>query len=64
MTPITKAQGIDMAQKINAIKYVECSAKTQRGLKEVFHTAAEVVVCPEVYRPTLAKKKKKICTLL
>lgn len=64
MAPITKAQGIEMAQKINAIKYVECSAKTQRGLKEVFHTAAEVVVCPEIYRPNLAKKKKKICTLL
>lgn len=64
ITPITKTQGLEMAKKINAVKYVECSAKTQKGLKEVFVTAAEVVVCPELYRPVTEKKKKAFCTVL
>ncbi len=63
ITPITKAQGVELGKKINAVKYVECSARTQKGLKDVFVTAAEVVVCPELYRP-VAPKKKKACTIL
>lgn len=33
---ITKEQGIKMAERIGAVKYVECSAMTQQGLKDVF----------------------------
>lgn len=64
MAPVTKNQGIEMAKKIGAVKYLECSAKTQKGLKEVFVTAAEVVVCPELYKTSVQKKKKRFCTLL
>ena len=64
MSPVTKNQGIEMAKKIGAFKYLECSAKTQKGLKEVFTTAAEVVVCPELYRSSLQQKKKRRCVLL
>ena len=53
-----------MAKRIKAVQYVECSAKTQKGLKDVFHTAAEVVVRPELYRPDHGQKKRKMCTLL
>ncbi len=53
-----------MAKRINAVKYMECSAKTQRGLKEVFTTAAEVVVFPELYRASGKSKKKFFCSLL
>ncbi len=63
IAPVTKAQGVEMAKRIHAIKYVECSAKTQKGLKEVFVTAAEVVVCPELYRPVTTKKKRS-CVIL
>lgn len=62
--PITKTQGLEMAKKIGAVKYLECSAKTQKGLKDVFITAAEVVVCPELYQPAPEKKKRKFCSLL
>lgn len=64
MVPVSREQGLEMAKRIKAVKYVECSAKTQKNLKEVFHTAAEVVVCPELYRPSNQQKKKKQCSLL
>ena len=64
MQPVTKNQGIEVAKRINATKYMECSAKTQKGLKEVFTTAAEVVVFPELYRPSGRAKKKGFCSLL
>jgi hypothetical protein len=34
--PITGKQGEQLAKDLNAVKYVECSALTQRGLKNVF----------------------------
>ena len=64
LQPVSKNQGLDMAKRINAVKYMECSAKTQRGLKEVFTTAAEVVVFPELYRASGKSKKKFFCALL
>ena len=35
LSPIKRDHGIKMASKIRAIKYLECSALTQRGLKQV-----------------------------
>jgi hypothetical protein len=32
----------ELATKINAFKYMECSAMTQAGLKDVFDTAVKV----------------------
>ena len=37
--PITYEQGMKMAEEIRAFEYVECSAKTQKGVKNVFDTA-------------------------
>jgi Ras-related C3 botulinum toxin substrate 1 len=39
MSPITYAQGNSRAMEIGAYKYVECSALTQLGLKNVFDNA-------------------------
>ena len=39
-SPIKREQGQKLSNKIRAVKYLECSALTQRGLKQVskFHT--------------------------
>lgn len=45
--PITVAQGEHMAQEIGAMKYIECSAKTQMNLSSVFEEAVRCVINPK-----------------
>ena len=59
MSPITTAQGLQMAKEIASVKYLECSALTQKGLKQVFDEAIRAVLCPK--KPP---KKKKGCIVL
>lgn len=59
LSPITTPQGLQMAKEIAAIKYLECSALTQKGLKQVFDEAIRAVLCPT--RPS--KRPKKSCRL-
>eukprot|EP01099_Mayorella_cantabrigiensis_P002610 TRINITY_DN2140_c0_g5_i1.p1 TRINITY_DN2140_c0_g5~~TRINITY_DN2140_c0_g5_i1.p1 ORF type:complete len:168 (-),score=17.50 TRINITY_DN2140_c0_g5_i1:417-920(-) len=42
--PITQEQGLEMGKKIGAASYVECSALTQKGLREVFDEATRLVI--------------------
>lgn len=59
LSPISTAFGLQMGKEIAAVKYLECSALTQKGLKQVFDEAIRAVLCPR--KPP---KKKKTCTLL
>lgn len=61
--PVTKEEGLSMAKKVGAIAYLECSAKTQEGLGEVFTTAVTAVLEPQKLMPEselkeLQKKKR------
>ncbi len=52
-------QGLAMAKDVGAVKYLECSALTQKGLKTVFDEAIRAVLCPAP-KP----KPKRKCSLL
>ncbi|CAB4381176.1 unnamed protein product [Rhizophagus irregularis] len=54
-SPITYPQGLQMAKDIQAVKYLECSALTQKGLKNVFDEAIRAVLCPV---PVVGRKSK------
>ncbi|SMN20892.1 similar to Saccharomyces cerevisiae YLR229C CDC42 Small rho-like GTPase, essential for establishment and maintenance of cell polarity [Maudiozyma saulgeensis] len=58
LRPITIEQGERLARDLKAVKYVECSALTQRGLKNVFDEAIVAALEPPVI------KKSKKCTIL
>jgi len=57
--PITYPQGLQMAKDVNAVRYLECSALTQKGLKNVFDEAIRAVLCPQKAKPA-----KKGCLVL
>jgi len=57
--PLKREQGQKLANKIRAVKYLECSALTQRGLKQVFDEAVRAVL-----RPQPVRKRQRKCELL
>lgn len=51
---VSYQQGVQMAKDIGAVKYLECSALTQKGLKNVFDEAIRAALAP----PKKTKKRK------
>jgi Ras homolog gene family, member A len=43
LTPVTREQGMGVAQKMNA-QYMECSSKEMKGVDEIFDQAIHTVV--------------------
>ena len=62
MAPITKEQAENLSKELGCMKYMECSALTQAGLKNVFDEAIRTVLNP---KPIDTKKggKKGKCSL-
>lgn len=56
--PLQPKDGEKLARKLKAVKYVECSAKTQKGVKDVFDEA--ILAAFETYDST---KSERNCVL-
>jgi len=60
--PVTMVNGKALKDKIGAYAYVECSAKTQKGLREVFEQVIRAHICPNTSASGATPKKQ--CLLL
>ncbi len=58
---ITRAQGENLKEELKAFKYLECSARTQEGLKQVFD---EAIRCFLITQKSNNVVKKKKCVVL
>ena len=58
---VSYEQGLAKAKQINAAKYVECSARTQKGLMNVYDEAIRSVISPA---KSQKKAKKGACTIM
>src|SRR3989338_875673 len=59
--PISTEKGHSLGREIGAVRYMECSALTQKGLKQVFDAAIKAVLMPT---PAGQEKAKKAGCLL
>ena len=55
--PVKPEEGRTMAEKINACAYLECSAKSKEGVREVFDTATRAAL-------QVQKKETNCCRIL
>lgn len=61
LSPIKFEQGLALAKEIEAVKYLECSAFTQNGLRIVFDETIRAVLYPQV---KTKKKSKHRCEIV
>ena len=55
--PVKTEEGRAMSEKIGAYTYLECSAKTNEGVRDVFETATRAALQTK-------RKKKRMCAVL
>ena len=58
--PVKPEDGRTMAEKINAFAYLECSAKSKEGVREVFETATRAALQVNFFATTLFFPVKSI----
>ncbi|OXG11749.1 rho family, other [Cryptococcus neoformans Tu401-1] len=62
--PIGFEMGVRCAREIGAVRYLEASSRTQKGLKNVFDEAIRAVLSPSARDAREKKKKKQQCLIL
>ncbi|CAD6194346.1 unnamed protein product [Caenorhabditis auriculariae] len=63
LRPVAKTDGEQLARELGAFKYVECSALTMLGVKQVFHAAIISVFEREYEGCNVEKTTKCRCTI-
>lgn len=64
-TPITTEQGETLAKQIGAKAYVECSAVTQKGLRNVFEEGVRVAMkATQERRKQIKKRNSSKCAIM
>ena len=63
LEPISNEMGSGLAKDIGAARYVECSAKTSQGVKDVFDEAVRLVLYPPLQMKP-SKKNRHGCILM
>ena len=58
LVPVTNCDGLKMMENIGAVKYLECSSLTRKGLDAVFVEAVKAISRKK------PKRKRKKCTIL
>lgn len=58
---VSEGEGQRMARTIGAVKYLECSAKTRQGTKEVFAEAVIIGLDPKKAAARKGERKKLKC---
>nr|KAG5693385.1 hypothetical protein BaRGS_015672 [Batillaria attramentaria] len=61
LKPVLPEDGERLAKRLGAYGYVECSALTKQGLKDVFDEAMLAVLDPRDVKP---EKKRRRCVIL
>lgn len=61
--PISYSMGLALVKQVDAFKYLECSARTHKGLKQVFDEAIRAVLNPYPHEK-LRKRHRKRCSIL
>lgn len=63
-TYVEQTEGLKMAKELGAISYVECSALTREGLREVFVNAILAALDPKKARAAGNSGKSKKCSIV
>ncbi|KAJ3430258.1 hypothetical protein M0813_28924 [Anaeramoeba flamelloides] len=64
LKPVSYQDGLDLSKEMGAVNYLECSALTQKNLKEIFDSVIKSVIEPEDQNTKKKKKKNKMCSIL
>ncbi|KAK3790024.1 hypothetical protein RRG08_040944 [Elysia crispata] len=64
LCPIKSEEGELLARKMGADHYLECSAKTMKGLKSVFDQAIRAVIAPDSVNKKKRSSQEKRCVLM
>ncbi|RUS74444.1 hypothetical protein EGW08_017782 [Elysia chlorotica] len=62
--PVTMEEGVSLAKKMGADGYLECSARTGKGIKNVFDHAVMLILDPKSVNKRMKKSREHRCVML